>query len=106
MTDALRRLVELADREHALAAARETEGLAEVQEGLQAAVAALPPTLAVEERVRLAETFALRQQTIELLRLARDDAAAEMAKLDQGRTAVRGYAPAGHGPRSTVDASG
>ena len=94
-TDALRRLVELADAEHRLAAQGLAEELTGVQDELTDALAELPRSLDPEQRSVLTETFALRQRTIELLRSARDQAAAEVAKLDHGRTAVRGYAPAG-----------
>jgi hypothetical protein len=105
-TGALRRLVELAAEEHRLAAEGTGDGLAEVQDGLEAALADLPSSLGAEEREHLRHTFALRERTIELLRAARDEAAADVARLGQGRTAVRGYSPAGHGARPTVDATG
>lgn len=106
MTDALRRLVELAEEEHRLAAAGAAEELAAVQDGLGEALSALPEILTAEQRARLAEAYALREQTIALLRSARDRAAAEIAKLDHGRTAVRGYAPAGMaGGTPSVDAA-
>jgi len=106
MTDALRRLVELAAEEHRLAAAGEADGLAAVQDGLAAALAALPPELDRAQRERLASAYALRERTIELLRGARETAAAELSKLDHGRTAVRGYTPAGAAAdASSIDAS-
>ena len=106
MTDALQRLVELAAEEHRLAAAGEADGLAEVQDGMAAALAGLPRALDPGQRDRLASAYALRERTIELLRGARDGAAAELGKLDHGRTAMRGYTPAGMAGRgSSVDAS-
>lgn len=104
MTNALRRLVELADTEHRLAAQGAAEDLAEVQDELAVAIAELPQVLDADQRARLTETFALRHRTIELLRSARDEAAAEVAKLDHGRSAMRGYTPAGMDVRpSSVD---
>jgi hypothetical protein len=94
-TDAIRRLIELAKAEHRLAAEGPVEDLADVQEGLADALASLPRFLDDESRTRLAEAYALRGRTIELLRVARDQAAADVAKLDHGRTAIRGYRPAG-----------
>ena len=106
MTDALRRLVELAETEHRLAADGPAEDLAGVQDGLAAAISELPEVLDGEQRARLAEAYALREQTIALLRAARDEAAAEVAKLDRGRAAVRGYTPAGmDAGTSSVDSS-
>jgi hypothetical protein len=106
MTDALRRLVELANAEHRLVAAGEADELAAVQDDMAQALAELPDFLDADSRARLAEAYALRERTITLLRSARDEAAAEVAKLDQGRSAVRGYAPAGMSAgTSAVDSS-
>ena len=106
MTEALRRLVELAEAEHELVASGQAEAIAAVQDGLAEALAELPSFLDTESRARLAEAYALRERTIALLRAARDEAAAEVAKLDHGRSAVRGYAPAGMSAgTSTVDSS-
>ena len=106
MTEAISRLVELAAEEHLLAVQSTGEGLAEVQDGLEAALADLPPALGTAEREHLRHVLALRERTIELLRVARDEAAADVARLGSGRAAVRGYSPAGHGARPTVDAKG
>ena len=103
MSGPLSRLVALAAEEHRLAAAGVSEGLAEVQEELGDALAALPTILDDVDRAALSDAFALRQQTIELLRMARDEAAAQVAKLDNGRAAMRGYAPAGVAPGRSVD---
>ena len=106
MTDALRRLVELANAEHRLVAAAEADELAAVQDGMAQALSELPDFLDADSRTRLAEAYALRERTITLLRAARDEAAAEVAKLDHGRSAVRGYAPAGMSAgTSSVDSS-
>ena len=105
MSDALRRLVELAQAEHRLAAEGPAEELATVQDDLGAALAALPPALAPEERTQLLHAYTLRERTLALLRASRDECAAELAKLGQGRTTVQAYVPAGTPPGRSVDHS-
>lgn len=105
MSAALRRLVELAQAEHRLAAEGPAEDLAAVQDDLSAAVAALPPGLTPEEREQLLAAFTLRERTMDLLRASRDECAAELQKLGQGRTTVQAYVPAGAGPGRSIDHS-
>jgi hypothetical protein len=99
----LARLIELAEAEHVCAAEVRADELAPVQEALAAELATLPQDLDEGEHAVLVAVHALREQTIELLRIARDDAAAQVAKLGHGRTAMRGYAPAGAEPGRSVD---
>jgi len=104
VSDALRRLLALTQSEHLLAANGPAEDLAGVQDELAVALSELPPALDAGDHALLVQAFQLRERTIELLRAARDEAASEVAKLDHGRSAVRGYTPAGMGaPTPSVD---
>jgi hypothetical protein len=103
--DPVLRLLELTEAEHRLAADRDTDGLAAVQDERFAALGMLPTSLDPTQREMLARAFALGEQTTELLRAARDEVAAELAKLGTGRAAMRGYTPAGSAPGPSFDAS-
>ncbi len=97
------RLVELSEAEHALAATGSVEDLVAVQADLGDVIAALPETLDAGDRTLLVQVFGLREQTIQVLRQARDEAAAEIARLDHGRATVRAYVPAGVVPGRSID---
>ena len=103
MSAALRRLVELAQIEHRLAADGPAEDLAGVQDDLAAALDELPGDLDPDERADLYAAYTLRQRTLELLRASRDECATELQKLGQGRTTVQAYVPAGAGTSRSVD---
>ena len=98
-------LLELVAREQRLAAEGPVEELAVVQEELAEVLGALPERLDPVQRETLTRAYAMREHTIALLRGARDHAASEVARLDHGRTAVRGYAPAGVQAGPSVDAA-
>ena len=105
MTTALRRLVELAQAEHRLAAEGPAEDLAGVQDQLSAAVAALPAGLTPEERDALLAAYNLRERTMDLLRASRDECMTELQKLGQGRSTVQAYVPAGTEPGRSIELS-
>jgi hypothetical protein len=101
--DPARRLLELSEAEQRIAASGDPEGLAAVQDEKATVFASLPAQLDAEQRNVLTRAYALQQRTIELLAVARDEVASELAKLDQGRAAMRGYTPAGIGDGRSVD---
>ncbi len=98
-------LSRLVAREHQLAAEGPAEELGPVQDALIATLAALPPQLDPSERALLQQAFTLRERTIAMLKASRDEAAAELQRLGQGRTTVRAYVPAGALPGRSVDHS-
>ena len=105
MTAPLRRLVELAQTEHRLAAEGPAEDLAAVQDDLADALVALPHALDEDDRDHLLATFTLRERTLELLRASRDECATELSRLGQGRQTVRAYVPAGAASGRSIDHS-
>jgi hypothetical protein len=95
MIDAYHRLAALAARARDLATAGRLEELAAVHEesdSLQRMLPAVPPA-AAESPLRAAATATAEAQ--DALGSALRDLAGDVARLDQGRRAVRGYAATG-----------
>ena len=91
MTEA-RALVALAEEELGLLAAGRIDELSDLYDRREAVLAGLPAQLDETDRAALGQAYALQQQVNVLLKQAVDQAAAELAKLNRGQTAVRGYA--------------
>jgi hypothetical protein len=85
-------LVALAEEELALLAAGRVDALAELQERRDAALAALPADLPAADRGALVRAHELQVQVAALLERALSQTAADLARLDRGQTALRGYA--------------
>jgi hypothetical protein len=92
LNDPVRVLAALAEEELDLIAAGRTEALAELQERRAAALAALPAQLTAPEREVLTRVHALQEQVSALLQLAVSETAAQLARLDRGSAALKGYA--------------
>ena len=106
MTDPAQRLLELAEAEHDLASQRRSEELAALQDERDRAIAALPDCLSPLQERLLRRAVAVQQLTTGVLRAMRDEIAADLRRLDHGRTSLRGYAPAGVVDGRAVDATG
>ena len=102
----VRQLLELARAEEVLVAEGRTDDLAPLYDDRDRLIVQLPERLPASEVVVLEEAVAVQRRCAERLRAARDAVAAELARVDQGRATLRAYAPAGHGPVRTLDASG
>jgi hypothetical protein len=70
-----------------------------------ALLASLPPVPPAAAKPALERTLALQDSVTTTLQQRRDEIAAELRRLSQGRTAMRGYAPAVE-PRKLVDRAG
>jgi hypothetical protein len=88
----IRALVALAEEELGLLAAGRVEELSDLHDRREAVLAGLPAQLDEADRAALGQAHALQQQVNALLKQALAQAAADLAKLDRGQTAVRGYA--------------
>jgi hypothetical protein len=86
------RLIALAEEELGLLAAGRVDELADLHDRRDATLAALPARLDDTDREALGQARALQEQITVLLRKAVAQAAADLARLDRGQTAVRGYA--------------
>jgi hypothetical protein len=86
------RLVALAQEELGLLAAGRVDELAELQDRRDAALDALPAELSDAERATLDQARLLQEQVTALLDKAVAQAASDLARLDRGQSAVRGYA--------------
>ena len=95
MTDPAERLVELAEREHRLVAEQRFTELEALHAERDGVLDLLPSALAPHQRLLLGRAQAILHAATALAAEARDDLGAELARLDVGRTTVRGYAPAG-----------
>ncbi|MEA2426813.1 MAG: hypothetical protein QOF37_441 [Thermoleophilaceae bacterium] len=98
-------LAELAQRELELVSAGAMESLPGLEAQRHALVSALPDTPPPAARPALERTAALQAQVTALLEERMQETGAELRKLTHGRTAVRGYTPAGE-PRMLVDRAG
>lgn len=103
MSDPVQRLLELAEVEHRMVADHRFEELAPVHDERDRVLATLPARIPVAQEPVLARAQALLHQTTALAAAARVELAAELARLDRGRGAVRGYAPAGVAAAPSVD---
>ena len=101
-----RQLLSLAQAEETLVTQGRVEELAPLYDDRDRLIARLPDRLPPEEIAVLEEAVALQRVCAERLRAARDEVAAELQHLGQGRSTLRAYAPAGVRPARTVDAKG
>ena len=103
--DPYSRLADLAERERTLVAEgrfEELDALGAVRERLIATLPERPPATA---RPALERAAALQREVTAALTAARDEVAAELRRLDLGRTTMRGYG-AGAPPATLVDRAG
>lgn len=98
-------LVDLAERELEFVSAGEMERLPALRERRDALLAGLPPVPPAEAKTALERTLELQHSVTAALKQRRDEIGVELRKLNHGRTAVRGYAPAIE-PRKLVDRAG
>ena len=94
MSDAVRRLADLAEEELGLVATGTYGALVELHERRAAALAELPAQPTDAEREVLVRTHQVQVQVAALLEKALADTAAELGRLDRGKTALQGYAKA------------
>jgi hypothetical protein len=106
MSDPADALLALAEAERRLAAEGRVAELAELHAERDRALAALPARPEPHQVAVLRQALALQGEVADLLRATRDAVAAELARVDQGRETLRGYAPAGLGAGSVFDATG
>lgn len=101
-----RQLLSIAHAEEALVAEGRTDELSALYDDRDRLIALLPDRMPAADIAVLEEAVAVQRRCAEHLRAARDAVAAELAHVDQGRTTLRAYAPAGFGPVRTLDATG
>jgi hypothetical protein len=106
MTDTAEALLELAWAERRVAAEGRLDELAALHAERDRLLAALPERPAPDQVPVLQRALAVQAEVAELLRTARDAVAAELARVDQGRATLRGYAAAGVDAGPTFDAAG
>jgi len=96
-------LLELAELELALVTAGRGDDLADVHDRRDAAAARLPEELPADALATLRLALGVQRQAVVALAAALDDRGRELAAVDRGRTAARGYVPAGRDPRRVLD---
>ena len=106
MTDPAEALLELAWAERRVAAEGRLDELADLHAERDRLLAALPARPAPHQVPALQRALAVQGEVADLLRAARDAVATELARVDQGRTTLRGYAAAGVDAGPTFDAAG
>ena len=99
-------LLELAWAERRLAAEGRIDELAAAHAERDRLIAALPARPAPQQVAVLRRALAVQGEVAELLAATRDAVAAELARIDRGRTTLRGYTPAAAGPARTFDQTG
>jgi hypothetical protein len=104
-TEAARRVLALAHAEQALVAAGAAEELDELHQRRRQAMAQLPARLAPQARAALQEALGVQQGITASLGTAVAAAADELGRVGHGRTAMRGYTPAGLDARRVLDQS-
>lgn len=102
---AARAVAEIAREEHELVDAGRVDDLDELHDRRTAAMAQLPAELSDEARASLREALELQASISEALQIAVALTGAELGRVAQGRTAMRGYAPAGMEPVRALDRS-
>ena len=98
-------LADLALLELELVSAGAMERLPDLEAQRHALVSALPETPPAAARPALERTAAVQAQVTAMLEQRIRETGAELRKLTHGRTAVRGYTPAGE-PQKLVDRAG
>lgn len=106
MTDPADALLELAWAERRLAAEGRVEELAATHAERDRLLAALPARPEPHQVPVLERALAVQGEIAELLAATRDAVAAELARVDQGRATLRGYAPAGLAAPRSFDQTG
>jgi hypothetical protein len=106
MTDPAEALLELAWAERRAAAEGRLDELPELHAERDRLLAALPARPAPHQVPSLQRALAVQGEVAELLRTTRDAVAAELARVDQGRATLRGYAAAGVEAGPSFDAAG
>ena len=106
MTDPAEALLELAWAERRAAAEGRLEELPGLHAERDRLLAALPARPAPHQVAPLQRALAVQGEIAELLRTTRDAVAAELARVDQGRATLRGYAAAGVDAGTTFDTAG
>jgi hypothetical protein len=86
-------LAEIAQRELDLVTAGTMEPLPALRSKRDALLASLPPVPPADARPALERTVELQASVTAALQKRRDEIGAELRRLTQGRTAMRGYAP-------------
>jgi len=94
LSDPAHRLADLAEEELGLIATGRIDELPALYARRDAALAALPAQPSDAEREVLARAHQVQVQVAALLERAMAETAAELRKLDHGKTAIRGYASA------------
>jgi hypothetical protein len=105
VSDPYAELVTLAERELELVSGGSTEDLEAIQRERDALVASLPDAPPESARGSLERAARLQSQVSEALTASLGALGGEIERLDRGRTAVRGYAPATE-PRRVLDQTG
>ena len=106
MSDPAEALLELAWAERRVAAEGRLDELPALHAERDRLLAALPPRPAPGQVPALQRALAVQGEVADLLRATRDAVAAELARVDQGRATLRGYAPAGLQPGRVFDQTG
>lgn len=106
MTDPAEALLELAWAERRAAAEGRLDELPALHAERDLLLAALPVRPEPHQVPSLQRALAVQGEVAELLRTTRDAVAAELARVDQGRATLRGYAAAGGESGRTFDAAG
>lgn len=96
-------LLALAELELELVTAGRATDLADLHDRRDAALAQLPGELAPGTRDTLRLALGVQRQAAVTLAGALAEGGRELASLDRGRTAARGYTPAGLDPRRVLD---
>jgi hypothetical protein len=86
------RILELAEREHALVMAGDFEALAPLQDERFQIVAGLPAVPPLQARPSLVAASRIQVKTTAALEAAKARLAAELTTVDRGRDTARGYA--------------
>jgi hypothetical protein len=103
MSDPAEALLELAWAERRLAAEGRVEELEALQAERDRVMAALPAHPAPHQVPLLRRALSVQGEVAELLRATRDAVAAELHRVDHGRTTLRAYAPGGYEPAASFD---
>lgn len=93
----------IAELELELVTAGRGDELEEVQDRRDAAIAQLPEQLSAPAQDALRLALGLQRQAAVALAVALAEHGRELATVGRGRTAARGYTPAGLDPRRVLD---
>lgn len=96
-------ILALAEEERQLVHEGRADDLPALHDRRDAAMARLPAELSPDARAALAHALALQRQITTSLAAALTATRTELGQIAHGRTAARGYTPAGLDPRRTLD---